>query len=57
LFISRTLAEASFLSKAERIRRIILFPLPIVVKAKKNRNRIPAIDTGTEIFADLDKKI
>ena len=54
LLMSRTLADASDLSKAERIRRICWLPLPILVKTRNPINKAKNIPKGIAILNDLD---
>ena len=56
LFTSRTFDDASFLSKAERILRICWLPSPIVVNARIKTKKINAMEKGTAILNDFDKK-
>ena len=52
--MSLTFDDASFLSKAERIRLICWFPLPMLVKTKNDMNSAKNIPNGMAILNDLD---
>ena len=53
--MERWLADASFLSKADRIRRMDWLPLPMSVKISMIAKRLNNIVTGTAILTDFDK--
>jgi hypothetical protein len=53
----RRFEEASFLLNAERIRRICWLPFAMLVKAKKQKNKKPAIAKGMAILIDFESTI
>ena len=55
LLISRTPADASFLLKAERMRRIWSLPCPILVNINNDSKNPPMIAQGTMILTDRER--